>query len=67
MVKRSPWLTDEASPDFTDASGRFEERYGIGDAGAVLVRPDGHVAFRSRSPADGLSETLRRILARVAG
>ena len=20
MVKRSPWLTDEASPDFTDAS-----------------------------------------------
>ena len=52
--------------DFTDASGRFEERYGIGNAGAVLVRPDGHVAFRSRSPADGLEHTLRRVLAGLA-
>jgi putative polyketide hydroxylase len=59
-----PLAVYASDTDFTDASGRFEERYGIGDAGAVLVRPDGHVAFRSRSPADGLSETLRRILVR---
>ena len=62
-----PLVAYASGADFADASGRFEERYGIGDAGAVLVRPDGHVAFRSRSPADGLDETLRRILARVGG
>jgi putative polyketide hydroxylase len=60
-----PLATYASGADFTDASGRFEERYGIGDAGAVLVRPDGHVAFRSRFSADGLDDALRRILARA--
>jgi putative polyketide hydroxylase len=57
-----PLVAYAIGTDFTDASGRFEERYGIGDAGAVLVRPDGHVALRSRFPAEGLEKNLRRIL-----
>jgi putative polyketide hydroxylase len=57
-----PLVAHAIGADFTDANGRFEERYGIGDAGAVLVRPDGHVALRSRLPAEGLEENLRRIL-----
>lgn len=42
--------------------------YGIGDAGAVLVRPDGHVAWRQseavQSPMRVLQDVLRTLLAR---
>ena len=31
---------------FTDSSGRWEAVRGVGAGGAVLVRPDGHVAWR---------------------
>ncbi len=55
--------------DWADASGRFAELYGIGDDGAVLVRPDGHVAFRDAGAAaaeraERLVAALRRVLAR---
>ena len=47
--------------------GDFCARYGITGAGAVLVRPDGYVAWRSRDlPAEGcataLSDAMRRVL-----
>ena len=48
-----------AHPDFCDA-------YGIGEQGAVLVRPDGFVAWRARSmdaePAATLARTMATIL-----
>ena len=47
--------------------GRFAPAYGLAADGAVLVRPDGHVAWRRASgPADGaaLAATLRGLLAR---
>lgn len=49
-----------------DDGGDFARAYGIGDDGAVLVRPDGHVAWRSaRGPAsDG---ALAAVLAGVLG
>ncbi len=52
-------------PGLTDLGG-FASAYGVDEDGVVLVRPDGHVAWRSRS--DGVSqievgEVLRRILA----
>ena len=51
--------------DVSDPSGRFAELFGVAD-GAVLVRPDGHTAWRSSSlPADptgALSAALNRIL-----
>jgi 2-polyprenyl-6-methoxyphenol hydroxylase-like FAD-dependent oxidoreductase len=45
---------------------RFAEIYGIGVEGAVLVRPDGFVAWRARGPgaAGELDEALARALAR---
>jgi putative polyketide hydroxylase len=62
-----PLVAYAIGADFTEVTGRFEECYGIGDQGAVLVRPDGHVAFRARSRAAGLEEALRRILCRRDG
>ncbi|HWO64816.1 MAG TPA: FAD-dependent oxidoreductase [Umezawaea sp.] len=46
-----------------DAAG-FREAYGLRDGGATLVRPDGHIAWRSRDlpadPAAVLTSALRR-------
>lgn len=36
----------------TDSTGRFADVYGIGRAGAVLIRPDGFVAWRSNASFD---------------
>jgi 2-polyprenyl-6-methoxyphenol hydroxylase-like FAD-dependent oxidoreductase len=50
-----------------DDAPEFAELYGTGDAGAVLLRPDGYVAWRARSaPVDGeatLCRALEQILA----
>jgi putative polyketide hydroxylase len=50
-----------------DGNRAFTEVYGIGESGAVLVRPDGHVGWREASASAstrGLAEALRQILAR---
>lgn len=56
----------DADGDWTDPSGSFRALYGIGDEGAVLVRPDGHVAFRAAgratSPTAALRHALRHVL-----
>jgi hypothetical protein len=51
--------------EWTDTGGGFAERYGIGEDGAVLVRPDGHVALRvaGGSPAKTFDPALRKLLA----
>jgi putative polyketide hydroxylase len=57
-----------------DPTGRWRAAYGVGIGGAVLVRPDGHVAWRSVGPAEGtaadtteaMTRALRRALARTA-
>jgi 2-polyprenyl-6-methoxyphenol hydroxylase-like FAD-dependent oxidoreductase len=55
-----------AAGDLEPINGSFTELYGIGDDGAVLVRPDGHVAWRSPcglpQPAQVLNSALRQIL-----
>ncbi len=53
-----------AGTDVRDTTGDLERRYRLGD-GAVLVRPDGHVAWRLaagdvRGLADALTTTLGR-------
>jgi putative polyketide hydroxylase len=44
--------------------------YGVGEGGAVLVRPDGYVAWRAASkpadPARALTDAFEQILARTA-
>jgi 2-polyprenyl-6-methoxyphenol hydroxylase-like FAD-dependent oxidoreductase len=51
-----------------DPAGRFGELYGTGEAGAVLVRPDGFVAWRARGahaePEAELTSAVGRVLAR---
>jgi hypothetical protein len=60
-------LPIESRP-MTDAPG-FAELYGTGPAGAVLLRPDGFIAWRARSAsadaAGMLAGALRGILARA--
>ena len=49
-----------------DPEGHWNTIYGVDEEGAVLVRPDGHVGWRSKSatpaPLGVLSTALRRIL-----
>lgn len=51
-------LTPEGDVDWA-------ERHGTTRAGAVLVRPDGFVAWRSSGPAPDAELTLRQILSTV--
>ncbi len=56
--------------EFQDEPGDWTSQYGVYDDGAVLVRPDGHVAWRSAAavpePVGVLSSILRRVLQRTA-
>jgi len=55
---------------FGDPDGSFPEAYGITPAGAVLVRPDGFVAWRAAgaddASAQALTEALDTALCRTA-
>jgi 2-polyprenyl-6-methoxyphenol hydroxylase-like FAD-dependent oxidoreductase len=56
--------------DVTDADGRLDACFGTGPAGAVLVRPDGFVAWRASAshpdPEDELNRALGAALGRGA-
>jgi 2-polyprenyl-6-methoxyphenol hydroxylase-like FAD-dependent oxidoreductase len=56
--------------ELPEPGGRFAEAYAISASGATLVRPDGFVAWRSRStvpdPAGALADALRIALGRVS-
>ncbi|HKR98486.1 MAG TPA: hypothetical protein VJU79_03125, partial [Candidatus Dormibacteraeota bacterium] len=41
------------------------EAYGISPSGAVLVRPDGYVAWRAQNDASASRETLARTFASI--
>jgi hypothetical protein len=57
-------------PDLEDDGGGFEALYGVGRTGAVLLRPDGIIGWRSRDrnddPEPALRDVLLRLLARAA-
>jgi putative polyketide hydroxylase len=53
--------------DLGDPDDIWHEAYGVDTDGAVLVRPDGHVAWRSRSGASNPLEVLRTALDCVFG
>lgn len=48
--------------DLSDPRGQFETAYGLTTTGAVLVRPDGVVAWRSTGAQDDLDARLFRAL-----
>ncbi|MFY1632790.1 FAD-dependent monooxygenase [Solwaraspora sp. WMMB335] len=48
-----------------DPDAEWHDSYGIATDGAVLVRPDGHVAWRTRrAPAEALGDVVRRFCQR---
>jgi len=49
-------------PVLTDPSGRLAAKYGIGDQGASLIRPDGVIAWRSKDLVLDPAATVRRVL-----
>jgi hypothetical protein len=52
---------------FADPEGWWREVYGVAADGAVLVRPDGHVGWRSRAAADDPARVLENTLDRILG
>lgn len=65
-VPLDAWLIGQGG-DLADPSGEWADVYGIGPDGAVLVRPDGHVAWRSASSVENPRATLSSVLARLLG
>ncbi len=58
------WHGVEPAGDLGDVATRFSTAYGVGNDGAVLIRPDGFIAWRHTSAADGataLDEALERL------
>lgn len=58
-----------ADGDCADTDGVWAQRCEIGESGAILVRPDAHVGWRSATappkPADALGAALAQILGRA--
>jgi hypothetical protein len=59
-----------AGGPLTDPDDTWQDAYEICDEGAVLVRPDGHVAWRSRGasgdPARAIVAAMDGVLGRAA-
>lgn len=53
--------------DLIDTADNWHEAYGVGTEGAVLVRPDGYVAWRSRSGTSEPGQVLRAVFDDLLG
>jgi hypothetical protein len=53
--------------DGIDVEAKFMQRYGVGEEGASLVRPDGMIAWRSAMPPAAQGEPLAKVLATICG
>lgn len=58
---------DKAQGDLVDSGGSWATTYGVEQDGAVLVRSDGHVAWRCRGSVTHPARVLHRALASVLG
>jgi putative polyketide hydroxylase len=62
------WYGIQPAGDLEDVADRFSAAYGVGPAGAVLIRPDGFIAWRHADAADGitaLDKALERLWIRI--
>jgi 2-polyprenyl-6-methoxyphenol hydroxylase-like FAD-dependent oxidoreductase len=50
-------------PELADPAGRFPEAYGISGSGAVIVRPDGIVAWRAADATGASPDAIHDVLA----
>jgi len=53
--------------DILDEEDQWSARYGLDRAGAVLIRPDGFIAWRSRNAVDDPASVLESVLNQVLG
>jgi hypothetical protein len=60
------WHCLSRDGDLRDILNRWLPAYSVGEDGAVLVRPDGFIAWRSRSAAADPERTLRAVLDRLS-
>jgi putative polyketide hydroxylase len=56
-----------ADTEVSDPDGQWRLAYGIDADGAVLVRPDGYVVWRSRGSASNPEAALREVFGRIFG
>ncbi|MEU8797881.1 FAD-dependent monooxygenase [Spirillospora sp. NPDC048819] len=54
-----------AAGPLVDKEDRFTEVYGTGPGGAVVVRPDGVIGWRTSAPADDPSGTIEEVMTRL--
>jgi 2,4-dichlorophenol 6-monooxygenase len=52
---------------FGDPYGEWQRIRGVSDSGAVLVRPDGHVAWRADAAGEKQLQALRSAVAGLLG
>jgi hypothetical protein len=57
----------EHSGDLRDSSGAWAQLYGVGRKGAVLIRPDGYVGWRSHRSVAAPDTVLMSALAEILG
>lgn len=55
------WCQADTGPG-ADPTGRFTTTFGLSAAGAVLLRPDGIIAWRGDEPTEDRGERLRRVM-----
>jgi tetracenomycin A2 monooxygenase-dioxygenase len=62
------WHGMQPAGDLQDVAHRFSTAYGVGTDGAVLIRPDGFIAWRHATGVDGaaLDAALERLWIRTA-
>jgi putative polyketide hydroxylase len=63
------WYGMQPAGNLEDVEDRFSSAYGVGPTDAVLVRPDGFIAWRHATAADGaraLDDALERLWIRTA-
>jgi tetracenomycin A2 monooxygenase-dioxygenase len=63
------WRGMQPAGDLEDVTNGFSTVYGVGSGGAVLIRPDGFIAWRHGTAADGataLDDALGRLRIRTA-
>jgi putative polyketide hydroxylase len=63
------WYGIQPAGNLEDVADRFSTAYGVGTDGAVLIRPDGFVAWRHVAAADGaraLDDALEQLWIRTA-
>jgi hypothetical protein len=66
-VNGSPLVSLRCDADFEDPTGTFHDLYGIGPDGAVLIRPDGHIAWHSHAVSTDPQATLRSAITGCLG